>query len=244
MSSLETLDLGQAYKQYFEIVPAYTDALKNEVYKIRHQVYCEELAYEPQRPDRREYDDYDAQSLHLLIRSKHTGEYIGCNRVVLTRPSDPFFPLPFEKACGATLDRSVIDPSRLPRNAIAEVSRLAVLAQFRKRKSDVKKSVVPVSESDFGSPEQPRFPYIPISLYFSSIAMGRLHNITTLFVLTEPRLASHFQKLGFNIQPIGAPVEHRGSRIPSLLITENFVNDLRKSLRPLYHVIEVEVAAT
>ena len=74
----EIFNLGKAFRQYFEIVPAYSDALKDEVFRIRHQVYCEELAFEPQRPDRRETDDYDAQSLHLLIRSMQTGEIIGC----------------------------------------------------------------------------------------------------------------------------------------------------------------------
>ncbi len=41
---------GIAFSHYFEIVPALTDALKDHVYAIRHQVYCEDLAYEPQRP--------------------------------------------------------------------------------------------------------------------------------------------------------------------------------------------------
>jgi N-acyl amino acid synthase of PEP-CTERM/exosortase system len=243
MPSPETLDLVQAYQQYFEIVPAYTEALKDEVYQIRHKVYCEDLAFEPQRPDRREHDAYDAQSLHLLIRSVRSGQFIGCTRIVLTRPNDPYHPLPFEKACGATLDRSVVDPARLPRKAIAEVSRLAVVAQFRRRKEDSQKSPVSISEADFGTTEQPRFPYIPIGLYLGSVELARLNNVNTLFVLTEPRLASHFQKLGFNIRPIGAPVEHRGARIPSVVDTTNVANDLRTHLRPLYHVIAAEVSS-
>jgi N-acyl amino acid synthase of PEP-CTERM/exosortase system len=243
MSSPETLDLVQAYKQYFEIVPAYTEALKDQVYQIRHQVYCEELAFEPERPDRREHDAYDPQSLHLLIRSVQYGNYIGCTRIVLTRTADPYFPLPFEKACGPTLDRSVIDPAQLPRNAIAEVSRLAVIAQFRKRKDDIKKSALPVGETDFGTAEQPRFPYIPIGLYLGSVELARLNKINTLFVLTEPRLASHFQKLGFNIRPIGAPVEHRGARIPSVVDTTNVAKDLHALLRPLHQVIAAEVSS-
>lgn len=238
----EVFNLGKSYKQYFEIVPAYTDELKDEVYRIRHQVYCEELAFEPQRPDRREHDDYDAQSLHLLIRSLHTQAFIGCTRLVRTRAEDPALPLPFEKACGATLDRSVVDPAQLPRRAIAEVSRLAVVGEFRHRKGDIKKSVLPLSESDFGTPAQPRFPYIPIGLYMGTIELARLHGIDTLFVLTEQRLASHFRKLGVNIQTIGAPVEHRGQRIPSMLNTGGIVKGMKVLMRPLYRVIAAEVA--
>ena len=106
----ETFALGTAYKQYFEIVPAFSDALKDNVFRIRHQVYCEELAFEPQRPDRRETDEYDAQSLHLLIRSIKTGEFIGCTRLVRTHPHDPSHLLPFEKTCASTIDRSIVDP--------------------------------------------------------------------------------------------------------------------------------------
>jgi len=36
-----TFNLGKAFKQYFEIVPALSDALRDHVYRIRHQVYCE-----------------------------------------------------------------------------------------------------------------------------------------------------------------------------------------------------------
>jgi N-acyl amino acid synthase of PEP-CTERM/exosortase system len=89
-----------------EIVPAFSDALKDEVYRIRHQVYCEELAFEPRRRNGRERDEYDAHSLHLLIRSVQVGEFMGCARLVRARQEDSHYPLPFESACAATLDRS------------------------------------------------------------------------------------------------------------------------------------------
>lgn len=238
----EIFNLGKAYKQYFEIVPAYSEALKDEVFRIRHQVYCEELAFEPQRPDRREIDEYDAQSLHLLIRSIQTEEFIGCTRLVRMRPSDPYHPLPFEKTCANTIDRSIIDPAQLPRESIAEVSRLAVVARFRRRKEDKKNIPISLTDADFGTPEQPRFPYIPIGLYLGTVELARLNGIETLFVLTEERLASHFKKLGVNIQKIGGAVEHRGKRIPSMLSTTGIIDNMRMLMRPLYRVIAEEVA--
>lgn len=234
-------NLGKAFKQYFEIVPALSDELKDEVYRIRHQVYCEELAFEPVRPDRREHDEYDVHSLHLLIRSVKTGRFIGCTRIVRARPEDPHYPLPFEKICTATLDRSIVDPAKLPRDTIAEISRLAVIAQFRKRKSD-ERSPVSISDKDFGSPEQPRFPYIPVGLYLGTIELARLNGIETLFVLTEPRLANHFRKFGVDVKTIGGPVEHRGQRIPSVMSTHSIVDGLWAIFRPLYRTIAADVA--
>ena len=116
---------------------------------------------------------------------------MGCNRLVLARPEDPDYPLPFERTCAATINRSIIDPARQPRGAIAEVSRLAVRAQYRLRKA-----AVALSDEDFGTQNQPRFPYIPIGLFLAIVAMARREGIETLFVLTEPRLADHFSKLG------------------------------------------------
>lgn len=237
----DVFNLGKAFEQYFEIVPALSDELRDEVYRIRHQVYCEELAFEAQRPDRREHDQYDVHSLHLLIRSVKTGRFIGCTRIVRTRPEDPHHPLPFEKTCAATLDRSIIDPATLPRETIAEISRLAVIAQFRKRKSDAQ-TPISISDKDFGTPVQPRFPYIPVGLYLGTIELARLNGIDTLFVLTEPRLASHFRKFGVDVKTIGGPVEHRGQRIPSMMKTNGIIDNLWAIFRPLYRTIAAEVA--
>jgi N-acyl amino acid synthase of PEP-CTERM/exosortase system len=237
----ETFNLGEAFKHYFEIVPACSDAQKDEVYRIRHQVFCEELAYEAPRPDRRESDEYDAHSLHVLIRSMKTGEFIGCTRIIRARPQDPYYPLPFEKICTASLDRSIVDPVKLPRDTIAEVSRLAVIAEFRKRKGEGKKPLS-ISDQDFGTPTQPRFPYIPVSLYLATVELARLNGIDTLFVLTDQRLASHFRKLGVDIQTIGTPVEHRGNRIPSMIKAGEIINNLGIIFRPLYRKIASEVA--
>jgi N-acyl amino acid synthase of PEP-CTERM/exosortase system len=50
------------------MVPAYSDALKNEVYKLRYQVYCIETGFEKPElyPDGIEFDEYDSQSFHYL----------------------------------------------------------------------------------------------------------------------------------------------------------------------------------
>ena len=237
----DVFNLGKAFKQYFELVPALSNELKDEVYRIRHQVYCEELAFEAQRPDQREHDQYDVHSLHLLIRSMQTGQFIGCTRIVRARPGDLHDPLPFEKFCAATLDRSIVDPAKLPRDTIAEISRLAVIAQFRKRKSD-EKTPVPISDKDFGTPEQPRFPYIPVGLYLGTIELARLNGIDTLFILTEERLANHLRRFGVNIQTIGGAVEHRGQRIPSMMRTTDIIENLWAIFRPLYRAIAADVA--
>lgn len=240
MSLPQTFDLGNAFKQYFEIIPAFSETLKDEVYRVRHQVYCEDLKFEPERPDRREIDEHDPYSLHFLMRSVQTHEFVGCARIVRPRPEDPNYPLPFENTCAAILNRSIVDPAKLARHRIAEVSRLAVIARYRRRKGEAT-SAISISDEAFGTPKLPRFPYIPIGLYLSTFELARLNEIETLFILTEERLASHFSKLGFSVQFIGDPVEHHGERIPSMMSVSTTIRNMRSNLRSLYRVISADI---
>lgn len=240
MFPFDIRDLGKSFQRYFEFVPALTNELREHAYRIRHQVYCEELKFEPTRPDRLESDEYDAQSLHCLIRAVESKRYVGCTRLVLARPGDPLHLLPFERLCAQTLDRSVIDPQSLVRSSIAEVSRLAVISQYRLRRGE-QNMLVPITDDSFGTHLQPRFPYIPIGLYLGTIELAALHGIETLFVLTEPRLAKHFAKLGVEITQIGGEIEHRGIRVPSVMRVSSIIAGLNFIMRPLYKVIAEEV---
>lgn len=234
-------DPGGGFGHYFEIVPALTAALIDEVFRIRHRVYCEELGFEPPRKDGRESDEYDSQSLHLLIRSVKTGEYVGCARLIRARPHDPEQFMPFERVCAGSLDRSIVDPAKLPRETVGEISRLSVVSGYRKRKGEQHKAAS-LRARDFGTQGKPRFPYILVGLYLGMIELARLHRIDTLFVLTEPRLAAHLARIGVDIRPIGAGIEHHGTRVPSMMRTTEIIETLRPLFRPLYARIVSKVA--
>jgi N-acyl amino acid synthase of PEP-CTERM/exosortase system len=240
MFSQETAHLGNSFKQYFEIVPALTEELKYEAYRVRHSVYCDDLQFELSRPDNFETDEYDIHALHLLIRDIRNNVFIGCARVIRPSSDDADKPLPFEKACVNTLDRSIVDPLKLPRNKIAEVSRLAVVASFRRRKGEAN-NPINVSEEDYSERPVPRFPYIPLGLYLGTVELARVHNIEMLFMLTEERLASHFSRLGARLQLIGSPVEHRGIRFPSMISISDIICNMRPIFQPLYQIIAEDI---
>jgi N-acyl amino acid synthase of PEP-CTERM/exosortase system len=97
------------------------------------------------------------------LRRRGTGELVGCARLIVARPENPDYPLPFEQSSKEVLDRSIVDPARLPRNTVGEVSRLAVLGAFRQRKGEAS-APVSVTEDDFGTRgPHARFPFIPVS---------------------------------------------------------------------------------
>lgn len=244
MSFLARFNLGYGFRQYFRIDAALDDTRRDDVYRIRHEVYCEELKFEPERPDHREIDDYDAQSVHCLMTTAHDPHrLVGCTRLVLTSSEDPDAPLPFERTCAATLDRAIIDPARLPRDRIAEVSRLAVRRIYRRRKGEDRDETL-IHAKDFGTTMQPRFPYIPIGLYMGAISLAIHKDIDYLFVLTEPRLAKHFARLGVDIRQIGGPVSHRGTRVPSVIDVRSVVRDMRFMMKPLWRTVNEEIESS
>lgn len=242
MSLLDHLNLARGFRRYFRIDAALDEALYDDVYRIRHEVYCEDLGFEPMRPDGRETDAYDAHSIHCLLRTVDAPyQRVGCARLVLTNPDGRTNPLPFERACAEALDRSIIDPASLPRDRIGEVSRLAVRRAYRRRKGEARTTANSIEDGDFGTKAQPRFPYIPVSLYMGAIAIAARQGIDTLFVLTEPRLASHFAKLGVRITRIGGPIEHRGTRIPSMIDVRDVIDNMRLLMRPLWREVVAEI---
>lgn len=232
--------MSQGYRQFFKVVPALSDALRAENYRIRHEVYCRELGFEQVRPDGLEADAFDEQSVHCLVQSVSTGTYVGCARLVMLDPELPLTRLPLEIACENTLDRSIVDPLALDRSRIAEISRLAVIGSYRRRRGEQDKPIS-ISEDDFGTEKQPRQPYLALAVYLGLIALARHYGITTLFVLTEPRLATNLSRLGVQVERIGSGVEHRGIRIPSRMSVDGIIDGMNFIVRALFEVISREV---
>jgi len=240
MNLPEFLDLGAGFAKHFRVRPAIDDESRRKVFRIRHAVYCEELGYEPIRDDGLERDAFDQRSSHCLLESAGTGEAIGCVRLVHVDPHDPSRPLPFETLCRETLDRTLVDPARLDRMRIAEVSRLAVIAKYRRRRGE---RLVPVGldESDFGTPDRPRFPYIAAGLYLGMLAQANRSGIDTLFMLTERGLAKQLARLGVAMKSIGASIEHRGVRHPSMMSVPEIIGGLNFFVRPLFDLLTQEI---
>lgn len=236
-------DLGKGFSSHFEILPALDERTRSQVFGIRHEVYCEDLGFEPVRPDRQEVDEYDRHSIHCLMRTVDgTQTLVGCMRLILARPEDPDFPLPFEVACRDTLDQHAVDSRKLPRRTIAEVSRLAVRRQFRRRRGEERQPAA-IDERDFGTPASPRFPFIPVGLYLGVTAAADRHGINKAFVLSEARLAAHITRLGFDVTQIGPPIEHHGTRVPSIIDVQKSIRGLRSLVRPMWHIVRAQIDA-
>ena len=230
---------SEGYRKYFEVVPATTPELKWHNFHLRHKVYADELGWEPRRADGIATDDYDRHAVHCLVRAVATHAFVGGARLVLPDPEHPTAPLPFETACGAALDRRIVDIAALDRARIAEMSLLTVAANYRRRPGEAAQAFV--IDDDFGITPRIRLPYLTLGLYLGLIALARTRGIATLFMLAEPQLAHSIAHLGVAIVPIGGAIDHHGERFPSMIDVGAVVVGLAPYIRPFFDTIADDI---
>jgi N-acyl amino acid synthase of PEP-CTERM/exosortase system len=129
-----SLDLCQHFNRYFSLSVADSQLLKQEAYKIRYQVYCQELNYEAPTnfPDEMEIDLYDNHSIHCLLKHKPTGIYAGCVRIIVPQKHTYKSIFPWQQFAS----KMVYPSPEYEWSNICEISRLAVRGEFRKRQGD------------------------------------------------------------------------------------------------------------
>ena len=231
--------LSTHFLKYFTLFVADTPSLLDEVYKIRYQVYCEELNYEPVEkfPDGKERDSYDQRSIHCLLKHKPSGRYAGCVRVVLADLQNLQAPFPFEKVCSHHFDFQ-----QKPRSRFLEISRLAVPSEFRKRKgeSETPAGLIFFDEKNPDRQNKRRFPLIALSLYLACLSIAQKLGCDA-FSLMEARLARHLRLCGIPSSLVGDFINFRGKRGPFLLIRQEVLDKVGFETYELYEKIHTQL---
>ena len=222
--------ISSHFATYLSPLVALDQELQEEVYKIRHKVYCEELQFEPPKENGMEIDDFDAFSMHCLIQHVSSKHFAGTVRIV--RPTEPQQQLPIEKYCLDSITDDVLNPANYDRKDICEVSRLAVPKEFRRRQMDDfdGAAVGVINQQTYSETELRCFPFIAVGLYFAAAALALEQGIKHAYVMMEPRLARSMSFVGIKFQQIGPVVDYHGRRAPY------YINQslLEKSLTPSF----------
>jgi N-acyl amino acid synthase of PEP-CTERM/exosortase system len=239
--------LAEHFYQYFSLSFANSEELKQENFKIRYQVYCSELNYEPidKFPDRMEIDEYDDRSLHFLLKHKPSDCYAGCVRIVLPDWKLHQNNLPFEQAITEKLNFYSNDCERFK---YCEISRLAVLSQFRRR---IGEDTNPIGEllsrqhingniNSSKKDRQRKFPLIAFSLYWTSISIALAMGID-IIALMEPRLARHLRSVGIFSTSISDLFEYHGKRGIFLIKPSELIDRMDEDIKALFEVIQAQV---
>lgn len=228
--------VAENFDNYFDIRLANTEALKKTVYKIRYDVYCTELGWEQGCPVDVEKDIYDEQSVYCLLEHRRTQKFAGCIRLVTASETKQ---LPFEVNCKAAIDSDIVDPSKLNRLEIGEISRLAVPAEYRKRKNDEIDSFS--SEDDYTQEERRHFPNIAIGLYLSAFAYANLLGLEYVFVMMEPRLRRHLRRYGIVGENGGEQIDFHGIRGLFYLHMEDQTKYFSGEMLEFYQLVHTKV---
>jgi N-acyl amino acid synthase of PEP-CTERM/exosortase system len=212
------------FDQYFEVFLADTAEGKEINHRIRYQVYCLETGYEdPSRyPDKREVDAFDEHAVHFIARSRSSGEWIAALRLVIR----PFDSLPMSEFTGVDFgilsDEITRDIQTGQTSLCAEVSRLCVVASFRRRAQERNTPYQMSYNPDRDSPpsntsdpaERRKAPWLMLGLINAAREYSETHNIRYWFFLVADALARIMEGLGFALTKVGPPCEHRGVRRP------------------------------
>ncbi len=233
--------IAEHFTQFLTPEVATTPALREEVFKIRHNVYCEELAFEQVKEEGIEKDEFDDQSIFTMIKHKPTDVYTSCVRVVRSRAENEL--LPIEKYCLASIQDKELHPSNFQRHEICEISRLAVKADFRRRASDKFKgsAVGAISESTYSETELRCFPFIAIGLYMAAATMAINTGMNHVYVMMEPRLARSMKFVGIKFIQIGEAIEYHGLRAPYYINPNIFLENLSPGFASLYQSIKLDI---
>lgn len=182
------------------------DALLQEAYELRYEVYCDERKFLPceRYPDRKEIDDFDLTCGHFVAFNRND-ELVGYSRLANAIDGVGF---PFQ-AHGTQLLKGVVLPAD---GAAREISRLMVRRDYRRRRGDM---IAGATDPDTartirGERRQVSSPRILLSLYREMYRHSLLQNIRYWYAAMELPLARALAQLNFRFQPISPEADYYG----------------------------------
>lgn len=226
------------FNEYFEMVPAISDELKNEVYKLRYQVFCidNEIFDSENYPDELEFDDYDQHSVHYLIRHRKSGDYAATTRLILSDVNNPEKLFPLEQYC--KIDNfAVMQP--INRKNLGEISRLCVSKAFKKRKNEVHTlaAIGPEQQGHLTLDERRTFLHISLALMACIIKASYENDILYTYAAMEPSFVRFLSALGINVIKIGPLVDYHGNRWPTLIKGTDMLDHLAEKKPDIWDLL-------
>ena len=218
-----------------------SEFLKKEIFKLRYDVYVSEFGFEKKEdhPVGLETDIYDPHSVELAAIeqiSDSAQKVIGTMRLILHSehgfPIENVMPIDFNE-------------KKIPVDRIAEISRLAINKDYRRRQADglfgvesyLKKSeggTVP-DWKIWSNHEKARIqPFLIIGLFKELYHVSKKMGITHWYMITEKKLWYALKRFDLIFQQIGDPIEYHGQRIPYVGIIEEMEQHLMKNHMDFY----------
>lgn len=204
------MTLEQIYNHYFAHRIAASEADRETAYRLRYRVYCEETGFlsKADNPGGLEVDRHDAHSVQCLLNHRPSGLPVGTVRLVLPRAAMPGCDQP-ARVYARALD--MLGEDELPRARTAEISRFAIVPEFRKRQED---GVHPGIYDTAGIDPRRIVPNMTLGLMSGVFEMALANGMTHLCAIIDPGLLRILTRLGLRFNAVGPAVEFHGRRQP------------------------------
>lgn len=215
------------FDERLEVYLADTRESRQLHFRLRYQIYCEERGYEPrhQFPNGQERDPADDQSVHFLVRARHTGAWLATLRLVLPGPA----PFPIRGNCALRPSAG----TSIPWKRCGEISRLGVV-----RTRPAGGGTFPLGDAG-PTPIPTRWvPEITFGLFRATYSYCVEHRLDHCLWMSTPSLVRLLNRYHLPMRPIGEPCEFRGKRQPFIIDVEPFWRALARATEvddPLFH---------
>ena len=223
----------------FRFIKAESPELKEQIYRLRYATYVEEFGFEDPRdhPGGLETDIYDDYSIHFAALNE-SDEVIGTIRLILASPHG----FPIETVGPLRFVGQKPSPGK-----IAEISRLAVSRNYRRRREDGPYglgSYLPLGDASTRERKDDRRkrPIILLGLFQLMYHASKRLGLTHWYMITEDKVHCLLSKFGFVFHAIGEPVHYHGLRTPYVGIIkemeENFARKNPELFKKILHGLE------
>lgn len=230
------INVSNIFNSVFTVKLATTPELTDEVFAVRYQVYCIDRPFEDPNcfADKREHDEFDPHSAHALIQHRLTKDSVAAVRLVMAGDDATQCAFPMEGPCLRRMRREIQDAVAGPlRNQVAEISRMAVSREFRRRLNE-EKAVSGISEPAYYSDSENgkrAMPYISLGLFAAILQMSVKHGITHWMAVMEPAQLRLLKRFGVEFDHVGPLMNYHGRRRPAFTEAASLIDRI-KQCRP------------
>ncbi|NMT63813.1 PEP-CTERM/exosortase system-associated acyltransferase [Marinobacter orientalis] len=235
-------DVSTIFNSAFSVQLATSPEVINEVFEVRYQVYCIDRPFEDPDcfADKREHDAYDSRSAHALIRHRMTGESVAAVRLVMAGDTPVQADFPMEAPCLHLMDRYAQEAfAAARREQVAEISRMAVSREFRRRLNEDKTTSGISDFAGYSDSENGKraLPYISLGIFAAILQMSVKHGITHWMAVMEPALLRVLKRFGVEFDHVGPVTEYHGRRRPAFTEAASLIEGIRKRRPDVWSLI-------
>lgn len=232
-----TEKLLDVFERHFDIVFAINDNLRAIAHQVRYQSYALEHGFE--RPecfhDGQERDEYDDRSLHSLLRDRHTGQFVGTARIVLSEPDSKYSDLPIARAMNVNW------PERQTSGNFrgAEISRFTLLKTHPFKHHEHLRAT-PSSECMYEYKQASSL--LMLGLVRSLVQMSIEDDVRIWCAGMDPRLLRLLSRYGIRFVKVGKLVEYHGPRQPCIQDLATLLDRVRDEKYDIWEFLTAELA--